>query len=128
MNSLPISDYLSEHAAAAGLSPDDLDGPSGSPEHLVRLVLDDKAKLPLDKVADVATIVGCDARALFRVALAQFYSGDTIQLMEHMLGPHERNAGEEAWVSFIRSAAPDRLQPPNRFARRLPWTLLNRAA
>ena len=128
MDDLPIRNYLSEHAVAAGLDPESLDGPSGSPKHLFRLVLDGKAKLPLDKIADVAAIVGCDARGLFRAALAQFYGDDTIQLMERMFGPPERSSGEEAWISFIRRAAPDRLEPPNRFARRLLWTLLNSTA
>ncbi|WP_313558663.1 hypothetical protein [Agrobacterium cavarae] len=126
MNSLPIRNYLTDCMANAGLSLDDFDGPTGSPERLVRLILDGIAKMPLDKVADVAVILGCDARELFRAALAQFYSADTIELMERMLGPQERSIGEQAWVDFIRRAAPDRVEPPNRFARRLLWTLLNR--
>jgi hypothetical protein len=96
MNELPIRNYLSEHTLAAGLAPKRLDGPSGSPEHLLRLVFDGNAKLPLDKVADVAALIGCDARGLFRVALSQFYHHDTIQLLENMLAPQERNSAEEA--------------------------------
>lgn len=119
MNSLPIRNYLTDCMANAGLSLDDFDGPSGSPEHLVRLVLDGTAKMPLEKVADVAAMLDCDARVLFRAALTQFYSADTIELMERMLGPQERSAGEAAWVDFIRRGAPDRVEPPNRFARRL---------
>ena len=126
MNDLPIRNYLSEHTVAAGLAPERLHGLSGSPEHLLRLVLDGNAKLPLDKVANVAALIGCDARGLFRVALAQFYSNDTIQLLEHMLAPPERAPAEEAWLSLIRRAAGEGLEPPSRFARRLLWALLNR--
>lgn len=57
MNSLPIRDYLSEHAAAVNLNLDSLNGPSGSPERVLRLVLDSNAKLPLDRVADVAALL-----------------------------------------------------------------------
>jgi hypothetical protein len=128
MNDLPIRNYLSEHAIAAGLAPERLHGPSGLPEHLLRLVLDGNAKLPLDKVADVAVLIGCDARSLFRVALAQFYSSDTIQLLEQMLAPPERGPAEEAWLGLIRHAAGDGLEPPNRFARRLVTALLRRSA
>jgi hypothetical protein len=128
MNDLPIRNYLSEHAVAAGLDPERLDGPSGSPEHLLRLVLHGNAKLPLDKVADVAALIGCDARGLFRVVLAQFYSSDTIQLLERMLAPPERNSAEEAWLGLIRRAAGDRLDPPSRVARRVLWALLRRGA
>ncbi|THV23059.1 hypothetical protein [Peteryoungia ipomoeae] len=126
MNSLPIRDYLTDCLATAGLTLVDLDGPSGSPERLVRLVLDGTAKMPLDKVPDVAAMLCCDAKALFRVALTQFYSAETIALMERMLGSQERSAGEAAWVSFIRRMAPDDIQPPDRFARRLLGTLLRR--
>jgi len=90
MNDLPIRNYLSEHAAVAGVDFESLDGPSGTPEHLLHLIFSGNAKLPLDKVPDVAALTGCDARGLFRVALAQFYSSDTIQLLERMLVPPER--------------------------------------
>jgi hypothetical protein len=126
MNSLPIRNYLTECMATVGLSLHDIDGPTGSPRRLVRLVLDGTAKMPLDKVPDVAAMLRCDAMALFRLALAQFYSADTIALMERMLGPQERSVGEEAWVSFVRSAAPDDVQPPDSFARNMLRTLLNR--
>jgi hypothetical protein len=128
MNDLPIRNYLSEYAVAAGLDPERLQGPSGTSEHLLRLVLHGNAKLPLDKVTDVAALIGCDARGLFRVALAQFYSSGTIQLLEHMLAPPERTAAEEAWLCLIRHAAGEGLEPPNRLARRLVMALLRRGA
>lgn len=127
MNSLPFRDYLAELVTAAGLSINDLNGPSGSPERLVRLVLEGNAKMPLDKVPAVADILNCDDRALFRVALTQFYSAGTVALLDRMLGPQERSAGEDAWVSFVRSVAPDDVRPPDRFARNIMRTLLERA-
>jgi hypothetical protein len=93
MNSLPIRNYLSEHAAAAGLDFESIDGPLGTPEHLLHLIFSRNAKLPLDKVPDVAALAGCDVRSLFRVALSQFYSDDTIQLLERMLATREESAG-----------------------------------
>lgn len=91
MNRLPIRDYLSKHAAAANLNLDSLNGTSGSPERVLRLVLDSNAKLPLDRVADVAALLECDARGLFLVALTQFYNNDAIQLLERMLAPPEQS-------------------------------------
>lgn len=128
MNSLPIRDYLTDCMANAGLRLDGLDGSSGSTERMVRLVLDGKVKMPLDKVASVAAILDCDARALFRAALAQFYSADTIELMERMLAPQEPTVGEQAWVNFAREAPPDGVRHPDRFALRLLRTLLNRTS
>ncbi len=119
MNDLPILNYLSERAAAAGVNLESADGPSGTTGHLLYLVFHSNAKLPLDRVSDVATFVGCDARDLFRLALAQFYNSDTIHLLERMLAPPEMNAAEVAWLSLIRQAAGEELEPPNRFARRL---------
>lgn len=126
MNSLPIRDYLSEHAAAVNLNLDSLNGPSGSPERVLRLILVSNAKLPLDRVADVAALVGCNARRLFRLALMQFYNDDTIQLLERMLGERERNPAEEAWLSLIRRAAGEQLEPPSRIGRGLLWALLRK--
>lgn len=100
MNSLSIHDYLADLATSVGLSTD-LDGPSNSPENVVRLVIGGKAKLPLDKVAEVAAMLKCDERALFRVALAQFYNSETIALIERMLGPPESSVGEEARVGCL---------------------------
>ncbi|MDP9571457.1 UNVERIFIED_ORG: hypothetical protein J2W66_001942 [Agrobacterium larrymoorei] len=128
MKSLPLHDYLTDYLATAGLNIEGIDGPPGSPERLLRLVLDGTAKMPLDKVIDVAAMLNCDDRALFRVALAQFYSADTIALLERMLGPQERSAGEETWVRFVRSMAPDHVKPPDRFARNMIRALLKRAA
>jgi hypothetical protein len=128
MNDLPIRNYLSEHAAATGLNLKSLGGPLGSPRNLLRLVLDGNAKLPLDRVADVAALIGRAARELFRVALAQFYSDESIQLLEQMLAPPEKSAAEEAWIILIRRAAGQGLEPPNRFARRLVTALLRRSA
>lgn len=97
MNSLPIHVHLAALMTSAGLNMN-LDGPSNSTVHLVRLLLDGKAKLPLDKVAEVAVMLKCDERALFRVALAQFYNSETIALIERMLGAPESSVGEEARV------------------------------
>lgn len=117
MNNFPIRNQLTELLAAAGLSHDDMDGPSGSPERLVRLVLDGAAKLPLDRVADLAALLRCDARHLFRLSLAQFYSQDNIRLLETMLGARELNADEEAWLTVIRNASNGEMKPPSRIAR-----------
>lgn len=128
MNDVSVRSYLSEKALAKGMDIERIEGPSGSPEHMLRLVLEGTAKLPLDKVEAVAALIGSDARNLFRLALPQFYSQDAIALMERMLGPQSRGSGEDAWVNFVRRAAPDGVEPPGRFARRLLWTLLNRRA
>lgn len=123
MNSIPIRDYLSEHAAS-NLNLEGLNGTFGSPEHLLQLVLNGKAKLPLDKVEDVAAFIGCDAQGLFRLPLQQFYHDDNIQLLERMFGEPERNPAEEAWLSLIRRATGRRLKPPSQVGRRLVAALL----
>lgn len=74
MNSLPTQNYLSEHAAAVGIDIERLDGPSGTTERLLRLILDGNAKLPLDRVADMAAhyrmrcarFVSCSAHAVLQ--------------------------------------------------------------
>lgn len=128
MNDLPILNYISERATAAGIDLESLNGPSGTTEHMLCLVFRSQAKLPLDRVTEVAAFIGCDARDLFRVALAQFYNGATIHLLESMLAPREMSVVEEAWLRLIRCAGGDGLEPPSRVGRRLLWALLRRSA
>lgn len=53
---------------------------------LFGIILRGDARLPLDRVEEVALTLGCDARQLFRLAMRQFYEEESICLFERMLG------------------------------------------
>lgn len=89
---------------------------------LFHMVLRGDAKLPLDRVEDVAEPLGCDKRELFRLAMLQFYTEDAVRLFEKMLTDHVTEA-EKMWLHEIRSAAVGEVREPGSVCRRFIRTL-----
>jgi hypothetical protein len=92
-------------------------------DHLFQMILDGYAKLPLDRVEQVAMALGCDARQLFRLAARQFYDEKAVCLFERMLGTPMTNA-EQKWLHEIRSAVDGPVAEPNGMAKRLVRALI----
>ncbi|WP_037436330.1 hypothetical protein [Sinorhizobium fredii] len=109
-----IVDFLKPKVAETNV-PEDEGGFLQS--QLFTLILSGNAKLPLDRVEDVAKLLGCDKRQLFRLALLQFYTEDAVRLLENMLANPITDA-EKMWLNEIRSAAAGAVQEPNCIARR----------
>ncbi|WP_416798266.1 hypothetical protein [Ciceribacter azotifigens] len=82
------------------------------------MVIRGEAKLPLDRVEEVADLLGCDRRKLFRLAMRQFYDEDAIGLFERMFCGSVSDE-EQKWLDAIRSAADGLVPEPNRTAKRL---------
>jgi len=91
---------------------------------LFHMILRGDAKLPLDRVEEVASLIGTDARQLFRLAARQFYEEEAICLFERMLGTPISNE-EQKWLDEIRSAADGPVAEPSGTARRLVRALVN---
>ncbi|MGO7655515.1 hypothetical protein ACC679_11255 [Rhizobium ruizarguesonis] len=85
---------------------------------LFHMVLRGDAKLPLDRVEEVASALDCDVQRLFRLAARQFYDEAAIFLLERMLGTPMTNE-EQKWLHEIRSAADGAVAEPSGMARRL---------
>ncbi|MDK1488645.1 hypothetical protein QN219_01020 [Sinorhizobium sp. 7-81] len=86
---------------------------------LFQTILRGDAKLPLDRVEEVATALGYDDRQqLFRLAMRQFYDEEAICLFERMLGTPMTNE-EQMWLHEIRSASEKAVREPNIVAKRL---------
>ncbi|MBY5917742.1 hypothetical protein HFO77_25450 [Rhizobium leguminosarum] len=94
--------------------------PSGSfvTGSLFQMILRGDAKLPLDRVEEVASAIGADVRQLFRLAARQFYDEDAIRLFERMLDTPMTNE-EQMWLKEIRSAAIGPVSAPSGMAKRL---------
>ncbi|WLS09366.1 hypothetical protein Q9314_06225 [Shinella sumterensis] len=92
-------------------------------DRLFQMILGGNAKLPLDRVEEVAMALGCDARQLFRLATRQFYDEKTICLFERMLGTPMTNE-EQKWLQEIRSAADGPVAEPSGVAKRLVLALI----
>lgn len=65
---------------------------------LFQMILRGDAKLPLDRVEEVAAILDCDKRQLFRLAMLQFYTEDAIRLFEKMLTDRVTET-EKMWLT-----------------------------
>ncbi|MEQ1403592.1 hypothetical protein ABK249_01485 [Neorhizobium sp. Rsf11] len=105
--------------------------PASSESYLVsplfQLILRGEAKLPLDRVEQVARAMGVDIQLLFRLAMRQFYDEESVSLFERMLRTpvtHE----EQQWLDAIRSAADGPVAEPSGMARRLLRALANPSA
>lgn len=82
------------------------------------LILRGEAKLPLDRVEEVADLLACDKQQLFRMAIHQFYDQKAIALLERMLG-EPMTAEEQKWLHVVRSAADGPVPEPSGVAKRL---------
>lgn len=86
---------------------------------LFQMILRGDAKLPLDRVEEVATALGCDDRQqLFRLAMRQFYDEEAVCLFERMLA-FRVSKTEQMWLHEIRSASEKPVPEPNSMAKRL---------
>ncbi|KQX40909.1 MULTISPECIES: hypothetical protein [unclassified Ensifer] len=90
---------------------------------LFEIILRGDARLPLDRVEEVALALGCDARQLFRLAARQFYDEGAIRLFERMLGTPMTNE-EQMWLHEIRSTAEGPFAEPNIMVKRLVHALV----
>ncbi|MBY5746146.1 hypothetical protein HFO28_21505 [Rhizobium leguminosarum] len=91
---------------------------------LFHMVLRGDAKLPLDRVEEVASVIRVDGGQLFRLAARQFYDEDAIRLFERMLGT-PMTKEEQKWLNEIRSAADSPVGEPSAMAKRLVRALVN---
>jgi len=82
-----------------------------------QMILSGDAKLPLDRVEEVADRLGCDKHELFRMAMRQFYDDSAIGLFERMLAPPVSDE-EQMWLNEIRSAN-EAVLAPSGMAKRL---------
>lgn len=114
-----IVDFLKAKLAETNVPADEGGFPHGQ---LFRIVLSGNAKLPLDRVEEVAQLLDCDKRQLFRLAMLQFYTEDAVRLFERMLTDQVTGA-EKMWLHEIRSGATGEVQRPSSVACRLVRTL-----
>ncbi len=71
---------------------------------LFQMILRGDAKLPLDRVEEVATALACDVRYLFCLSLRQFYHEKAACIFEKMFTDPVTDA-ETIWLNEIRFAA-----------------------
>jgi len=85
---------------------------------LFKMILAEDAKLPLDRVEEVANLLDCDRGQLFRMAMRQFYDNQSISNFEKMLS-NPLSENEQQWLDLIRSASGDEVAAPSAIAKRL---------
>ena len=85
---------------------------------LFKIILAGDAKLPLDRVEEVADLLDCDRHHLFRLAMRQFYDKVSVSMFERMLS-NPLSENEQQWFDVIRSASGDEVAAPSAIAKRL---------
>lgn len=110
-----LADFLKSGSSAAQVQADEV-GFCGTP--LFAMVLQGGAKLPLDRVEEVADRLRCDKHELFRLAMRQFFDDTAICLFERMLAQPVSD-DEQMWLDEIRSAATGPVSAPSGVAKRL---------
>lgn len=85
---------------------------------LFKMILSGDAKLPLDRVEEVANLLDCDSRHLFRMAMHQFYDKESVSMFELMLS-NPLSQFEQQWLDLIRSASGGDVGAPSAMGRRL---------
>lgn len=85
---------------------------------LFAMVLRGEAKLPLDRVEEVADRLECDKHDLFRLAMRQFFDDSAMGLFERMCA-RPLSDEEQMWLDEIRSAATGPVSAPSGMAKRL---------
>lgn len=91
---------------------------------LFQMIMSGDAKLPLERVEEVADLLRCDKHELFRLAMRQFYDDNAINLFKRMLGPPLTDE-EQIWLHEIRSANEGPVLAPSGTAKRLVRALAN---
>ncbi|MVO95508.1 hypothetical protein [Rhizobium leguminosarum] len=82
------------------------------------MVLSGEAKLPLDRVEEVAGRLRCNKHELFRLAMHQFFDDVAIGLFERMLAQPVSDE-EQMWLNEIRSANYGPVSAPSGTSKRL---------
>lgn len=85
---------------------------------LFQMIRSGDAKLPLDRVEEVADLLNCDKHELFRMAMRQFYDDKAISTFERMLAT-PLTSEEQEWLHVIRSASDGPVAKPSVMAKRL---------
>jgi hypothetical protein len=114
MNEPSLIDFLKQHHAVANAE----SRQAFFDTRFFKMILSGDAKLPLDRVEEIADLLVCDRRQLFRMAMRQFYDEEAISTFERMLG-NPLTDGEQQWLDIIRSASSEHVAEPSAMARRL---------
>lgn len=85
---------------------------------LFQMIRSGDAKLPLDRVEEVADLLNCDKHELFSMAMRQFYDDKAISTFERMLAT-PLTSEEQGWLHIIRSASDGPVAKPSVTAKRL---------
>lgn len=115
MTELSIAEFLNARCRELGPS---MHAESFVDSRHFRVVLSGDAKLPLDRVEEVADRLECDKHDLFRLAMRQFFDDSAIGLFERMFA-RPLSDEEQMWLDEIRSAVTGPVSAPSGTARRL---------
>lgn len=100
-----IGRYIEEHAEASNQSYRDIAVMAGfTKSSIIYSFISGEAKVPIDRVSDLAGALGCDAGHLFLLALEQWFEPESFGRIREMFRlPLSQN--ELAWLAAIQKAS-----------------------
>ncbi len=124
MNSTEISEIIMSRLADQRLSLAMLAERIAVPASVIEGIAAGETKLPLEYAERLAVALDTDPAVIAGPLLRQHFSSAAIDVLNYLCNAGHLTEAEKAWLSLLRVAAPDGLEPPSRIARRVICSLL----
>lgn len=109
---LPIADYITQQIALSGVAQKEIARELGYDKpNIITMFKQGSTKVPLNKIAPLARILGIDAIHLLRMAMLE-YQPETWNVLEQIMGRQVVTDSEAFIVDLVRQAAGDRAVVP----------------
>lgn len=103
-NHIPVADYLGQQIALSGVPQKEIaEALQYDKPNIITMFKQGKTKIPLNKIAPLAKILGIDQLHLLRMAMLE-YSPETWSVLESMLGQRMVTDNEYGILEMIRAA------------------------
>lgn len=102
---LSVAEYLSQQIALSGVPQTEIaEALNYEKPNIITMFKQGKTKIPLNKVAPLAKILGIDAVFFLRMVMTE-YSPETLEVIESLIGKNIISESESVIVNICRSAA-----------------------
>lgn len=102
---ITVSEYLTQQIMISGVAQKEIaEGLGYDKPNIITMFKQGRTKIPLNKVAPLAKILGVDPIHFLRLAMTE-YSPETWEVLEGMLGQRLTSTHEQEILTIIRDAA-----------------------
>lgn len=110
---MPIAEYLKQQIALSGVPQTEIAEKLGYDKpNIITMFKQGRTKIPLNKIAPLAKILGIDPLHMLRMAMVE-YSPETWEVLESMIGQRMITDEEQRILNVIRAATANYPVPMN---------------